>query len=195
MERRWKNKDNENVQKIQWHPAFVAATKIEFEDEREKLKFESEYQLSKKPMQIDLLILKKVENDRIHDLMSVYLHNRKNPLYRSVMKTVAGANKEKLKEVVGMQTLEDIWVEIGWDKVSQELKEKAVEKIIELEFEKEKQRISIEKREKLEVGEEKINALNRRLIGTGRIDDLIRTTLDYEYQKELIMEMEEKGVI
>ena len=111
------------------------------------------------------------------------------------MKTVAGANKEKLKEVVGMQTLEDIWVEIGWDKVSQELKEKAVEKIIELEFEKEKQRISIEKREKLEVGEEKINALNRRLIGTGRIDDLIRTTLDYEYQKELIMEMEEKGVI
>ena len=66
MERRWKNKDNENVQKIQWHPAFVAATKIEFEDEREKLKFESEYQLSKKPMQIDLLILKKVENVSIY---------------------------------------------------------------------------------------------------------------------------------
>ena len=283
MERRWKNKDNENVQKIQWHPAFVAATKIEFEDERDKLKFESEYQLSKKPMQIDLLILKKVENvsiyknigkifrgnnvleyksptdymgvddfykvygyacfykadseeansiaidditislvskkyprkviehltkergykirkeeegiyyvegdifpiqilvtsrlskeknlwlssltdqieiDRIQNLMKIYLKNRNNPLYRSVMKTLTNANRDKFKEENDVKSADEILVEIC-----------------------------------KEIKEEKINALNRILIKEGRMDDLIKATSDYEYQKKLIIELEEKGII
>ena len=283
MERRWKNKEKETVQKIQWHPAFVAATKIEFEDERDKLKFESEYQLSKKPMQIDLLILKKVENvsiyknigkifrgnnvleyksptdymgvddfykvygyacfykadseeansiaidditislvskkyprkvtehltkergykirkeeegiyyvegdifpiqilvtsrlskeknlwlssltdqieiDRIQNLMKIYLKNRNNPLYRSVMKTLTNANRDKFKEENDVKSADEILVEIC-----------------------------------KEIKEEKINALNRILIKEGRMDDLIKATSDYEYQKKLIIELEEKGII
>ncbi len=33
---------------IQWHPAFFASLQIEFENEAEKLNFESEHLLSKK---------------------------------------------------------------------------------------------------------------------------------------------------
>ena len=46
-----------------------------------------------------------------------------------------------------------------------------------------------------EIKEEKINALNRILIKEGRMDDLIKATSDYEYQKKLIIELEEKGII
>ena len=42
--------------KIQWHPAFDAALQIELEDEAEYLEFEPEHLLSKKPMQIDVLV-------------------------------------------------------------------------------------------------------------------------------------------
>lgn len=242
---RWRNNDAETRQKIQWHPAFVAATKIEFEDEQEKLKFESEYQLSKKPMQIDdfykvygyacfykadaegmnsiaidditiSLISKKyprkmmehlkldrgytikkeeegiyyvegdifpiqilvtsrlskeknlwlssltdqIERDRIQKLMEIYLKNRNNPLYKSVMTIIANANKNKFKEESNVKSADEILVEIC-----------------------------------KEVKEEKINALNRTLIEEGRMDDLIKATSDYEYQKKLMTEMEEKGII
>ena len=43
---------------IQWHPAFQAAIQIEFEAEAEKLTFEAEHLLSKKPMQMDELVIK-----------------------------------------------------------------------------------------------------------------------------------------
>ena len=49
-------KDN----KIQWHPAFDAALQIELGDEAKYLEFESEHMLTKKPMQIDVL----VKNDK-----------------------------------------------------------------------------------------------------------------------------------
>ena len=49
-------KDN----KIQWHPAFGAALQIELGEEAKYLKFEPEHLLSKKPMQIDVL----VKNDK-----------------------------------------------------------------------------------------------------------------------------------
>ena len=42
---------------IQWHPAFHASIQIEFKDEAEKLTFDSEHLLSKKPMQMDELII------------------------------------------------------------------------------------------------------------------------------------------
>ena len=43
---------------LQWHPAFYADLQIEFREETEKLKFEREYLLSSKPMEIDVLIIK-----------------------------------------------------------------------------------------------------------------------------------------
>ena len=43
---------------LQWHAAFQAALQIEFMEEKEYLQFLEEYNLSKKPLQIDTLIIK-----------------------------------------------------------------------------------------------------------------------------------------
>ena len=43
---------------IYWHPAFYADIQIELKDEADKLTYENEHHLSKKPMQIDVLIIK-----------------------------------------------------------------------------------------------------------------------------------------
>lgn len=56
----------EKVQtKLQWHPAFFAGIQIELEEERDKLIFENEHQLSTKPLEIDVLIIKKQPNVQI----------------------------------------------------------------------------------------------------------------------------------
>ena len=47
---------NTNDEKIQWHPAFDAALQIEFGDESKYLEFDPEHLISKKPMQIDVLV-------------------------------------------------------------------------------------------------------------------------------------------
>ena len=44
--------------KIQWHPGFAAATGLEFRDDYKYVKLESESNLSKEPIRIDLLITK-----------------------------------------------------------------------------------------------------------------------------------------
>lgn len=48
---------------LQWHPAFFAGIRIEFCKEETKMDFESEHQLGTKPMQIDVLIIKKNNNE------------------------------------------------------------------------------------------------------------------------------------
>ena len=55
----------ENTRRIEWHPAFQATIQIEFENESDKLIFESEHLLSKKPMQIDELIIKVKDHEVI----------------------------------------------------------------------------------------------------------------------------------
>ena len=45
--------------RLQWHPAFYASLQIELADEAEYLEFECEHMLSSKPMQLDVLIIKK----------------------------------------------------------------------------------------------------------------------------------------
>lgn len=54
--------------KIQWHPGFVAAMSLELRGYRDDLDFEKEYNLNTKPLEIDLLIIKKeasvhIDND------------------------------------------------------------------------------------------------------------------------------------
>ena len=49
----------EKEKRIQWHPAFYAATKLELRDNIDELEFYPEYNLSKKPLQADLLIIEK----------------------------------------------------------------------------------------------------------------------------------------
>ncbi len=46
-----------------WHPAFFAGIQIELEEDADNLIFENEHQLGTKPMEIDVLIIKK-ETDR-----------------------------------------------------------------------------------------------------------------------------------
>ena len=45
--------------KIQWHSAFTSAMGLDFARDRDDLIFEAEYNLNKKPLQIDLLVIKK----------------------------------------------------------------------------------------------------------------------------------------
>ena len=45
--------------KIQWHPGFVAAMNLELEENRADLIYEKEYKLNTKPLEIDLLVIKK----------------------------------------------------------------------------------------------------------------------------------------
>ena len=53
--------------KIQWHPRFVAAMGMEFKEDRENLEFESEHNLNMKPLEIDLLVIKKEPYTEIHN--------------------------------------------------------------------------------------------------------------------------------
>ena len=48
-----------NDTKVQWHPGFVAAMNLEFAQNRADLIFEKEYNLNTKPLEIDLLMVKK----------------------------------------------------------------------------------------------------------------------------------------
>lgn len=54
-----KNKENKDEKLLQWHAAFYAGIQIELEDEAQYLEFENEHMLSSKPMQLDVLIIKK----------------------------------------------------------------------------------------------------------------------------------------
>jgi hypothetical protein len=54
--------------KIQWHPGFCGAAELELKANKNELEFEREYNLSKEPLRVDLLIVKKcadivVENE------------------------------------------------------------------------------------------------------------------------------------
>ena len=46
-------------EKIQWHPGFVAAMDLEFAANRKDLEYEKEYNLNTKPLEVDLLVIKK----------------------------------------------------------------------------------------------------------------------------------------
>ncbi len=48
-----------NDTKVQWHPGFVAAMNLELAQNRADLIFEKEYNLNTKPLEIDLLVVKK----------------------------------------------------------------------------------------------------------------------------------------
>lgn len=52
-------------EKLQWHSAFLAALHIEFENELHLLNIEAEHLLGRKPMQMDVLIIKKEKETAI----------------------------------------------------------------------------------------------------------------------------------
>ena len=54
-----------DTKKIQWHPGFVAAMDLELAENRKDLVYEKEYNLNTKPLEIDLLVIKKDSHVRI----------------------------------------------------------------------------------------------------------------------------------
>ena len=58
--------------RLQWHTAFQAALQIEFEEDQEYLQFLREYKLTRKPLQIDLLVIKKEPGPVSYTHLDVY---------------------------------------------------------------------------------------------------------------------------
>ena len=56
---------DENGNPIQWHAAFCSAYQIELMDDADKLEYIVEYQLARKPMSVDLMIIKNRAEDVI----------------------------------------------------------------------------------------------------------------------------------
>ena len=69
--------------KIQWHPGFVAAMNLEFAKNRQDLIFEKEYNLNTKPLEIDLLVIKKGASVRIDNEIGVLFKGHNIMEYKS----------------------------------------------------------------------------------------------------------------
>ena len=54
-------------QKKQWHMGFYGAIELEFRDDKEVLDFHREYQLSQKPLSMDMLVVKKNCDKALHN--------------------------------------------------------------------------------------------------------------------------------
>lgn len=58
---------------IKWHPAFCSAAEFDLRKYKDDLEFYPEYQLSKEPLQMDLLIIEKVNNKPIdNDIARIF---------------------------------------------------------------------------------------------------------------------------
>ena len=63
--------------KIQWHPAFVAAMHMELTENEDDLTFDREHNLNTKPLEIDLLVVKKNPSVHIRNVIGEFFrgHN------------------------------------------------------------------------------------------------------------------------
>ena len=53
--------------RTQWHPAFCSAMELNFREDRAQLHFETEHNLSRKPLAVDLLIVRKDGTGELQD--------------------------------------------------------------------------------------------------------------------------------
>lgn len=72
-----------NDTKIQWHPAFISAINLELKDYRKDLVFEKEYNLNTKPLEIDLLIIKKEASVHISNDIGCFFRGHNILEYKS----------------------------------------------------------------------------------------------------------------
>ena len=56
-----------DFKKTQWHPPFCAAVKLELRANKNDLSFDSERVLNTKPIQLDLLVVKKLQFTNIQN--------------------------------------------------------------------------------------------------------------------------------
>ena len=103
--------------RLQWHPGFFAVLQIELEEERRFLRFYAEYNLTRKPLQIDVLVVRKetgrviqknigrifrqynvVEYKGIKDYISI------NDFYKSIgYACLLQSNTERVQEILPSQ--------------------------------------------------------------------------------------------
>ena len=59
--------DRRNLEEtaIQWHPAFYGAAELELRENKEDLEFHQEYNLSKEPLRVDLLVVEKLSGVQV----------------------------------------------------------------------------------------------------------------------------------
>ena len=69
--------DHIEAAEIQWHPGFYGAAELELDSNRDDLEFQREYNLSKKPLRLDLLIIKKLSDIKIKNEIG-YLFKKYN---------------------------------------------------------------------------------------------------------------------
>ncbi len=69
--------------KIQWHPGFVAAMNLEFKENRNDLIFEKEHNLNTKPLEVDLLIIKKDASVHIMNEIGAFFRGHNIIEYKS----------------------------------------------------------------------------------------------------------------
>lgn len=86
-------------QLLQWHPAFYAGIQIELEEEAKKLIFENEYQLSTKPMEIDVLVIKK---------------NGEEPIYKNIGRIFRKYNIVEYKSPTDYLSIDDFYKVYGY---------------------------------------------------------------------------------
>ena len=67
--------DHMEAAEIQWHPGFYGAAELELDSNRDDLEFQREYNLSKKPLRLDLLIIKKLSDIKIKTKSGICLKN------------------------------------------------------------------------------------------------------------------------
>lgn len=69
--------------KVQWHPGFVAAMNLELAKNRDDLVFVKEYNLNTKPLEIDLLVIKKEANTFIDNEIGIIFKGHNILEYKS----------------------------------------------------------------------------------------------------------------
>ena len=86
----------EETDKIAWHPAFACAMKLELKDVRPFLSFETEYELNRQPLRIDLLIIKKPPEVAIASLAGSHFRGHNIIEYKSPGDRLNFASLEKV---------------------------------------------------------------------------------------------------
>ena len=111
-----KPKEKQPDAKIQWHPAFCAAAELELRLNKADLEFKREYNLSKKPLQMDLLIIEKRKNAQIQNEIGTIFRGHNVIEYKSpddFFKTLGYACLYKgLGEKVNQIPLEELTVSL-----------------------------------------------------------------------------------
>ena len=117
--------------KTQWHPAFCSAVKLELIENKGDLDYENEYNLNSKPIQIDLLVIKKSKDVEIKNEIGKIFRGHNILEYKSpqdsmnvdtFIKVIAYACLYKASEVhVNDICLEDITITLMRERRPREL--------------------------------------------------------------------------